>query len=129
MRSQDIQGDIPGGPRQGRRARGGRASRRTAQPVSALVGHALKDLGVPSARIGAAVEAAWAQAASPTWRRVARPARLLGGVLEIVVDSAPLREELAQFHATRLLTVLRQALPDMTLIGLRFTPGGGDGPR
>jgi hypothetical protein len=106
-----------------------RGRRRIAQPVGALVSRALKDLGVPSARVTAAVETAWTQASNPAWRSVARPSRLLGGVLEIEVSSAPLREELAQFHSARLLAVLRQALPDTTLLGLRFMPGGGDAPR
>lgn len=118
-----------GGPVRAGRARATRGQRRTGQAVGALVSRALKDLGVPSARVSAAVEEAWARAASPAWRRVAKPSRLLGGVLEVTVSSAPLREELAQFHTARLLTVLRQALPDTTLLGLRFMPGSGDAPR
>ena len=100
-----------------------RRGRRQAQPVGAYVSGALKDLGVLPVRVSAAVEAAWAQAADPAWEG-ARPARLQGGVLEVAVASASLREELAQFHAARLLAVLRQALPKTTLVGLRFAAEG-----
>jgi hypothetical protein len=67
--------------------------------------------------------------AQPAWRPHVRLARLQGGVLEVAVASAPLREELAQFHAPRLLAVLRQALPDTTLVGLRFVAGEDAEPR
>jgi hypothetical protein len=124
-----LPGRSPSDAPRGGTLRARRGGRRTARPVSALVGRALRDLGLPSAKVSAAVRAAWAQAADPAWQERARPARLLGGVLEVEVDSAPLREELAQFHATRLLAVLQEALAGTTLLGLRFVPAGGEGVR
>jgi len=76
---------------------------------------------MPSKKLGGRVEAAWQQAAEPTWRGKVQPARLTGGVLVIEVASAALREELAQFHRARLLDVLKTALPDVPLVGIRFT--------
>lgn len=97
--------------------------RSQARPAGAFVSAALKDLGVVPARVAAPLEAAWNQLADPAWRPHVRLERMQGGVLEVAVTSAPLREELAQFHAPRLLAVLRQALPDTTLVGLRFVAG------
>jgi hypothetical protein len=94
-----------------------------ARPAGEFVSAALKDLGVVPARVAAPVEAAWSQVAEPSWRPHVKLARIQGGVLEVAVTSAPLREELAQFHAQRLLAVLRQALPETTLVGLRFVAG------
>ena len=106
--------------------------RSQARPAGAFVSGALKDLGVLPARVSARLEEAWSQVAQPAWRPHVRLTRLQGGVLEVAVASAPLREELAQFHAPRLLAVLREALPDTTLVGLRFVAGGeaerGTGP-
>jgi hypothetical protein len=44
-----------------------------------------------------------------------------GGVLVVAVSSSALREELAQYHRARLLDVLKTALPDLPLVGIRFT--------
>jgi hypothetical protein len=97
--------------------------RSLARPASAFVPGALKDLGLVPARVSTRLEEAWNLVASPAWRPHVSLARMQGGVLEVAVSSAPLREELAQFHAARLLAVLRQALADTTLVGLRFVPG------
>jgi hypothetical protein len=41
-----------------------------------------------------------------------------------------LRQELQQFHRDRLLLVLKSAVPDVPLVGLRFTErAGGAGAR
>lgn len=102
-----------------RRSVSGRRTR--AIVVGDLLGGALRELGMPSARVTARVQAAWDRAADPTWRGDATPATLEGGVLGIEVRSAALREELAQFHRARLLDVLRAALPEIPLVGIRFT--------
>lgn len=98
------------------------ASRRREQAVGDLVAGALSDLGVPSARVTARLRGAWEQASDAAWRAEARLQRLQGGVLEVAVRSAALRQELAQFHASRLLATLRAALPDLPLVGVRFVP-------
>ena len=101
-------------------------ARRT-QAVGDLLGGALRSLGVPSARITQAVCAAWAGAADDAWREQTRLRRLEGGVLEIGVRSEALRDELTNFHRDRLMAVLRTALPDTPLIGLRFVSDPADG--
>lgn len=95
-------------------------ARRREQALSDLVPQALHALGVPSVRLSAEVEAAFARAIDPSWRGQVRLERLQGGVLDVAVGSAPLRDELTRFHAPRLLSVLRAALPDVTLVRLRF---------
>lgn len=96
------------------------SKRRDPARAGELVSRVLKDLGVPSRRVGDKLERAWAAAADPAWLSRTRLRRIEGGVLEIGVTSAPLREELAQFHQERLLEVLKTALPDVPLIGLYF---------
>ena len=97
--------------------------------VGDLLSGALRDLGVPSVRVTEKLRAAWSAAADEAWRERARLRRLEGGVLEVGVTSASLRDELTNFHRDRLLAVLRTALPDVPLIGLRFVadPADGDG--
>jgi hypothetical protein len=68
------------------------------------------------------VRAAWDALAEPAWEGLARPSRLSGGVLVIGVSSAPLRHDLAQYHAGRLLEALRAALPQEGIVALRFEP-------
>lgn len=100
-----------------------RRGRRQARPVGRLVSQALASLGVAPAPVTAALQAAWDRAAEPRWRHLATPTRLQGGQLEVAVSSASMREELAQFHAVRLLKVLQAALPTLPLVGLRFVAG------
>lgn len=97
-------------------------SRKWREPHRAgeLVSRALKDLGLPSQRVGERLRRAWAGAAEPAWAGRTALRRIEGGVLEIGVSSAPLRDELASFHQARLLEVLQSALPDVSLIGLHF---------
>ena len=108
--------------------------RKEAQPIGDLVMSALKDLGMPSRRLAQRVEAAWERAADPAWSEQAVPLRLVGGVLVVGVTSASLRQELTQFHRDRLLSVLQAALPERSIVDLRFTaetrpspPSGDDG--
>lgn len=88
---------------------------------------ALRDLGMPSMRLTRRVADAWRASADPAWHADTRPLRLDGGVFVVGVRSAALRQELAQFHKNRLLSVLRAALPDVPLVELRFRlDAGGD---
>ena len=91
------------------------------RPVGDLLGPALRGLGMPSPRLTQRVLSAWDQVADPAWRGKAEPTQLDGGVLVVGVQSASLREELAQYHRARLLDVLKTALPDLPLVGIRFT--------
>ena len=92
----------------------------TPTAVGDIVPSALRELGIPSARLSRRVREAWDRAVDPGWRGQTSPHRLEGGVLVIGVRSASLRQELTMFHRDRLLSVLRAALPDVPLVALRF---------
>jgi hypothetical protein len=94
-----------------------------ARPLGDLVTGALRSLGVPSRAATTRMREAWAAIADPAWAGKASPTRLVGGTFVVTVSSAPLREELAQFHAARLLEALRRILPDVPLAALRFEAG------
>ena len=96
-----------------------------ARPIGESVSDALRALGVPTRAASRRVMAAWATAADPAWRGIAAPARLLGGTLVVAVSSASLREELVQFHAPRLLDVMKSLLPEEPIVAIRFEAGGG----
>ena len=93
--------------------------------IGDLLGPALRELGMPSARLTSRILGAWQQIADPRWRDQVVPRAFTGGVLVVGVSSASLRQELAQFHRARLLEVLQAALPDVALVGLRFTTEPG----
>jgi len=48
----------------------------------------------------------------------------MAGTLVVSVGSAPLRQELAQFHAERLLAALKSLLPTDPITALRFEAAG-----
>ena len=103
--------------------------RRREQAVGDLVGAALKDLGLPPARVSAPLQAAFDGALDPAWRGQLRLEKLQAGVLDVSVSSAALKDELAQFHGARLLAVLREAVPSVPLTRVRFLAGAGKGTR
>ena len=98
------------------------------RPIGDLLGGALRSLGVPSKSVTRRVLSAWERVADPAWRGIATPPRLMAGTLIVSVGSAPLRQELAQFHAERLLAALKSLLPDDPITALRFE-AAGEGPR
>jgi predicted nucleic acid-binding Zn ribbon protein len=69
------------------------------------------------------LEKAWAEAAGPEHAAHTRVGALRRGVLEVVVDSAVLHQELAHYHKRRLLEALRKRLPNTPLSDLRFRAG------
>ncbi len=95
---------------------------RPAQAIGDLVSGALRGLGVPSRAVSRRLNQAWVDVADPAWAGRARPLRLFGGTLVVAVTSAPLRLELTQFHAERLLAALRARLPKDPITSLRFSP-------
>jgi hypothetical protein len=96
-----------------------------ARPISDVLPSALRELGVAPKAVTRRVAAAWDRASEGAWRGKAVPDRLQGGTLFVRVASAPLRQELAQFHAARLLKVLAALLPDDPVVALRFQAGKG----
>jgi hypothetical protein len=105
------------------------APRRGPRTAADLLPGALRELGVPSAPLTGRLKRAWLAAVDEGWRERTALRRLEGGVLEVGVASEALRDELVNFHRQRLLAVLRTALPDVPLIGIRFVsdPADGDG--
>jgi predicted nucleic acid-binding Zn ribbon protein len=69
------------------------------------------------------LESAWAEAVGPDYVGHTRLGALRRGVLEVIVDSGVLLQELAHYHKRRLLTALRQRLVDTPLTDLRFRAG------
>ena len=100
-----------------------------ARPASELMGAALRSLGVPSQKVTEKLVRAWEAASEEGWGDHTELRRLEGGVLEVAVGSEALRDELTNFHRDRLLAVLRAALPDVPLIGIRFLSDPAAGER
>lgn len=69
------------------------------------------------------LEEAWAEAVGPAHAKRTRVSSIRRGTLEVVVDGAPLLQELAGFHKRRLLQELRQRLSGTTITDLRFRAG------
>lgn len=69
------------------------------------------------------LESAWIEAVGPVFAGHTRLGALRRGVLEVIVDSGVLLQELAHYHKRRLLTALRQRLVDTPLTDLRFRAG------
>ena len=69
------------------------------------------------------LEETWQAVVGASGARHTSVGALRRGVLEIVVDSAVLLQELAHFHKRRLLEQLRSRLPSMTINDLRFRHG------
>jgi predicted nucleic acid-binding Zn ribbon protein len=74
------------------------------------------------------LDRAWAEAAGPKIAPHTRVAKLAKGVLEVIVDSAVLLQELSSFHKRRLLQQLKALLPGTPLTDLRFKAGVVDPP-
>ena len=94
--------------------------RRGPRRAGDLVSAALHEMGLPSRNVTAKLLRMWDMVREPTWDGHTRVRRYEGGVLEIGVDAAALREELVQFHQERLLGLVQTALPDLPVVGLRF---------
>ena len=94
--------------------------RRGPQKVDQFLASALRDLGVPSQKLGKTLHLAWAGVCEPAWRNRTWLVGHEGGVLKIGVSSAALREELVQYHAERLLGLMRTSMPSVSLAALRF---------
>ena len=73
-------------------------------------------------------EQAWVEAAGEEIAAHTRLGNLRRGVLEVLVDSAILLQELAHYHKRRLLGELRQRLPGVTVTDLRFKAGAWKDP-
>lgn len=69
------------------------------------------------------LEQAWEKAAGAEIHPHTQLGSFRRGVLEVLVDSAILLQELAHYHKRKLLEQLRQQLPESMLTDLRFRAG------
>ena len=67
---------------------------------------------------------AWELAVDPEWKDQVSLRAIRGGVLDVAVRSASLRNELTHFHTERVLSVMRTALPDYPIVAVRFFADG-----
>jgi predicted nucleic acid-binding Zn ribbon protein len=72
------------------------------------------------------LEQAWEDAIGPEHAPHTRLGAHRRGVLEVLVDSGVVLQELAHYHKRRLLEALRKQLPDTTFTDLRFRAGTWD---
>lgn len=96
-------------------ARGG-----PARAIGQVLPTAMRGLGLPPRALVHRVEEAWKAVADPAWAARTRIVALQHGTLLVGVASAPLRDELARFHAERLLEAMRARLTKDPLVALRF---------
>jgi hypothetical protein len=109
-------------------ANDGKARKRGPRQVGEFVSSALRDLGLPSRSVSTRLVRAWSMVCEPAWSTYTHVRRYEGGVLEIGVTSAPLREELVHFHQDRLLGLIQTALTELPVVALRFVLDEGDIP-
>lgn len=114
-------------PKPRRGSLSGRLERRGPEPIGNLLAELMAGSGFAGCQAARAYEKAWRDAAGPLAAAYSRPARLRRGVLEVVVASSTLVQELA-FEKARLLERLQQCLPEQRIRQLRFRIGSlGDG--
>lgn len=88
--------------------------------MSELIGPTLRALGLPSKAASERLRRAWSVVADPVWVQRTAIHRIEGGVLDVAVASSSLRHELSAWHGQRLLAAMREALPEVPLVALRF---------
>lgn len=100
----------------------GKAPQRGGPPraIGEVLPAAMRGMGLPSRAVVHRVVAAWSEVVGPAWASRTTPLSLANGTLFIGVPSAPLRDELARFHAERLLAELSARLPLDRVAALRF---------
>jgi predicted nucleic acid-binding Zn ribbon protein len=111
-----------------RRERGGAARSQTFTPsqpekLGEILGRLFAARGWGRRHERAQLEEAWQTVVGSSAANHTSVGALRRGVLEIVVDSAVLLQELAHFHKRRLLEQLRSRLPNLTINDLRFRTG------
>jgi predicted nucleic acid-binding Zn ribbon protein len=93
------------------------------EPLSEILSRLFTSRGWGRRQDRLRLERVWVEAAGPTIAAHTRVAKLAKGVLEVVVDSAVLIQELTAFHKRRLLQQLKALLPGTPLTDLRFKAG------
>jgi predicted nucleic acid-binding Zn ribbon protein len=96
-----------------------------ARAIGDVLPSTLRGMGVPSRAQAQRVRTAWAGVADPAWADRTEPVSLSHGTLFVAVDSASLRDQLAQFEVKRLLDAVGRALPMERVVALRFVAAEG----
>ncbi len=91
-----------------------------ARPIGDVVPAAIRGMALPPRAQVHRIQEAWTRVADPAWGARAVPVSLSHGTLFVGVSSASLRDELARFHAERLLRALVTQLPTDRVVALRF---------
>ncbi|MFO0934095.1 MAG: DUF721 domain-containing protein [Planctomycetota bacterium] len=91
-----------------------------ARLIGDVVPAAIRGMALPPRAQVHRIQEAWARVADPSWGARAVPVSLSHGTLFVGVSSASLRDELARFHAERLLRALATQLPTDRVVALRF---------
>jgi predicted nucleic acid-binding Zn ribbon protein len=92
------------------------------EPIANILAELMARRGFTRVQSGAALEAAWRQAAGELAAQFTRVAGIKRGKLEIVVANSILVQELT-FQKTALVKALVQALPDQPIKDLKFRVG------
>lgn len=88
--------------------------------IGDVVPAAIRGMALPPRAQVHRIQEAWTRVADPSWGARAVPVSLSHGTLFVGVSSASLRDELARFHAERLLRALATQLPTDRVVALRF---------
>lgn len=89
-------------------------------PLSSALSELISARGLARARGESQLADAWRQAAGEACSQRTRPLGLRRGVLQVAVDSAPLRSELQSFRRAELLHALQEAAPHLNVRDLKF---------
>lgn len=100
----------------------GRFHARKPKAVKNVVADVIAKRGYASTGASERVAEAWAEAAGPVLARHSRAGALRRGVLEVLVASSVMMQEI-QFHRPRLLADVQRALPDARITGLKLRVG------
>ena len=93
------------------------------EPLKEILSHLFAARGWGRRQDRLRLEQAWEQVIGPDRAPHTRLGALRRGVLEVLVDSGVLLQELAHYHKRQLLEQLRQRLPETTFTDLRFRAG------
>ena len=99
-----------------------RSARREPERIGNLLAQLMARTGFAGRQAAAACEQAWREAAGPLLAAQSRPGRVRRGVLEVVVSSSALVQELS-FQKQHLLASLQQRLPEQGIRNIRFRVG------
>lgn len=90
------------------------------QRLSAALSELITLRGLARARSNGQLEDIWKRVVDPNWGERTRVMGIRRGVLQVAVDSAPLRSELETYHKADLLRAIQDIAPHLNLRNLKF---------